>query len=121
MKVEITSKKSNPLLSREEIEFKVTDSNVTPKIQDLKTKIAALTEADSELTLITEIKQGFGTKEVKGKARTYKEKKKMKETELDYVLGRNFPEEKAKIKKAREEKKAIKEKKKLESKKKKKK
>ncbi|MFH1663920.1 MAG: 30S ribosomal protein S24e [archaeon] len=120
MKIEITSKKSNPLLSREEIEFKVTDSNTVPKTDELREKIAALTEADSSSTVITEINQKFGTKEITGKARTYKEKAKMKEIELDYILGRNFLEDKQKIKKAKEEKKALKEKKKLESKKKKK-
>ncbi len=120
MKIEITSKKTNPLLSRKEIEFKVTEINATPKTQDLREKVAALTESDSDSTVITEIKQSFGTRFCTGKARAYKEKSKMKETELDYVLGRNFSEEKEKMKKAKEAKKTAKEKKKLESKKKKK-
>jgi small subunit ribosomal protein S24e len=120
MKIEITSKKTNPLLEREEIEFKVKDVNATPKIQELRTKIASLIEANSETTVIREISQKFGRKEIKGKAACYKQKEKMKEIELEYVLGRNFPEEKERIKKAKEEKKALKEKKKLEGKKKKK-
>jgi len=120
MKVEITNTKSNPLLSREEIEFKVTETNTTPKIQELKEKIAALAETDSETTVITEIKQKFGRKEVTGKAHAYKKKQEMKETEIEYVIGRNFPKEKEKIKKMKSDKKALKEKKKLESKKKKK-
>ncbi|PIN98663.1 MAG: 30S ribosomal protein S24e [Candidatus Diapherotrites archaeon CG10_big_fil_rev_8_21_14_0_10_31_34] len=120
MKVEITNKKSNPLLSREEIDFKVTEINSTPKITDLKEKISALTESNSDSTVITEIKQNFGEKYCTGKARTYKDKEKMKEVELDYVLGRNFAGDKERIKKTKESKKAAKEKKKLESKKKKK-
>ena len=120
MKVEITSKKNNPLLSREEIEFKVTEINSTPKTAELKEKISALAETNSDSTVITEINQNSGEKLCTGKARAYKDKEKMKEIELDYVLGRNFAEDKERIKKAKEAKKAAKEKKKLESKKKKK-
>ncbi len=120
MKIEITNKKSNPLLSREEIEFQVKEIKTTPKIQELKEKISALTESNTESTVITEIKQNSGEKTCKGKARAYKSKEKMKEIELDYVLGRNFAEEKERIKKIKDEKKSAKEKKKLESKKKKK-
>lgn len=120
MKVEITSKKSNPLLSRKEIEFTVTDINSTPKTAEIKEKISALIESNSDSTVITEVKQNFGEKFCTGKARAYKDKEKMKEIELDYILGRNFKEEKERIKKAKEAKKAAKEKKKLESKKKKK-
>ncbi len=121
MKIEITDKKSNSLLSRNEIEFKITETNITPKTEELKTKIAALTEGDSDSTVITEIKQTFGSKDCTGKARVYKDKNKMKEIELDYVLGRNYKEEKERRKRKKETKKAAKEKKKLESKKKKKK
>ena len=120
MKVEITNKKSNPLLSREEIEFKVTEINSTPKISDLKEKISALTESNSDSTVITEVKQNFGEKFCIGKARAYKNKEKMKEVELEYILGRNFAEDKERIKKEKEAKKAAKEKKKIENKKKKK-
>jgi small subunit ribosomal protein S24e len=121
MKVEITSKKSNPLLSREEIDFKVTEINVTPKIADLKAKISSMIESEAESTVITEIKQNFGSKDCIGKARAYKTKEKMKEIELEYIIGRNFSEDNERIKKAKEQKKALKEKKKLESKGKKKK
>ncbi len=120
MKVEITSKKTNPLLSREEIEFTVKEITATPKIEDLRVKVASLTEGNSDTTVITEIKQKFGRKEFTGKARVYKEKEKMKKTELKHILGRNFKEEGEKQKKEKTEKKAAKEKKKLESKKKKK-
>ena len=121
MKVEITSKKTNPLLSREEIEFTVKEITVTPKTEDLRVKVAAATEGNSDTTVITKIKQKFGRKEFIGKAREYKEKEKMDRTELKYVLGRNFKKEGEKQKKEKQEKRAVKEKKKLESKKKKKK
>ena len=120
MKVEITSKKNNPLLSREEIEFTVQEVKSTPKTQELREKISALAESETDSTVIIKIAQNAGEKFCKGQARAYKSREKMKEIELDYVLGRNFAEEKERIKKTREEKRAAKEKKKLESKKKKK-
>ncbi len=120
MKIEITARKSNPLLAREEIEFTVKEITSTPKTDELRAKIASMTESDPETTVITEIKQNFGEKSVTGKARSYKEKKRMKQIELEYIIGRNFSEEKTRIKKIKDDKKAEKEKKKLESKKKKK-
>ncbi|MBU1120346.1 MAG: 30S ribosomal protein S24e [archaeon] len=118
MKIEIIKRKSNPLLLREEIEFKVIDINITPSVKAVREKISAALEKKPETVVIARILQKHGRKEVECSARVYESIEKMKEVELSYTLEKNFEEEKEKGKKKREEKKALKEKQKLEKKKK---
>ena len=89
MKVEITNRQKNALLNREEIEFGVDDSAVTPSRKELKEKIAALVNAKTELVIIGTIKKEFGSKAVKGVARIYSDEKTLKKTELPQIIGRN--------------------------------
>lgn len=119
MKIEVTGRKINPLLSREEIEFNVLDTRITPKIKEVREKLATTIGKKNEAMVILTLNQKYGGKEVIGKARIYESAEKMKETELPFILEKNFEEEKAKGKKKREEKKAEKEKLRLEKKKKK--
>jgi len=114
MEIKIIEEKSNPLLKRTEIEFEAEDFKTTPKIQELREKIAAKTGKKSELIVIVTTRQEFGTQKAKGKAHCYETQEQLKNTELPYVLAKNFAEEKAKFKKIREDKKAEKEKKRLE-------
>ncbi|MEW6295454.1 MAG: 30S ribosomal protein S24e [Candidatus Diapherotrites archaeon] len=114
MEVKIIKEQNNPLLKRTEIEFESEAFKATPKIQELREKIAAKTGKDSELIAIVTVKQEFGAQKAKGKAHSYETKEQLKKVELPYVLAKNFGKEKEKLKKIRENKKAEKEKKKLE-------
>ena len=90
MKVEITNRQKNTLLNREEMEFSVDDSAVTPSRKELKEKIAALVNAKTELVIIGTIEKEFGSKAVKGVARIYSDEKTLKKTELPQIIGRNI-------------------------------
>lgn len=118
MRIEVLRRKTNPLLLREEIDFKVIDTNMTPSLKGVREKISAVLEKKPETVVITGILQKHGRKEAECSARVYESIEKMREVELPYALEKNFAEEKEKGKKKREEKKALKEKQKLEKKKK---
>jgi len=90
MKVEITNRQKNALLNREEMEFSVDDSALTPSRKELKEKIAALVNAKTELVIIGTIEKEFGSKAVKGVARIYSDEKTLKKTELPQIIGRNI-------------------------------
>ena len=90
MKVEITNRQKNTLLNREEMEFSVDDSAVTPSRKELKEKIEALVNAKTELVIIGTIEKEFGSKAVKGVARIYSDEKTLKKTELPQIIGRNI-------------------------------
>ncbi|MBN2127831.1 MAG: 30S ribosomal protein S24e [Candidatus Diapherotrites archaeon] len=100
MKIEITQTKKNPLLFREEVEFKVIDSATTPKRTELLEKISAHTNKDKKAIVIKEVKTEFGSKETTGKAAIYESEEKMKKIEAKYMIERTHgKEEKKEVKK----------------------
>jgi len=121
MRIEIISRKTNPLLGRDEVEFKVFDFRITPTIKEVRAKIAEVMEKKPEFIVVDTVEQEYGTQECNGIARAYKDKERLMKMELPHVLAKNFEEEKQKIKQKREQKKAEREKKKMEKGKKKKK
>ncbi|MBI4210733.1 MAG: 30S ribosomal protein S24e [Candidatus Diapherotrites archaeon] len=90
MKVEIKSKEENPLLARQEVEFTVKETTVTPSRKELRQQIAAIMGADEKKLVVDVFRTSFGTTDISGTARIYKEEKDMKRIELEPVLGRNF-------------------------------
>ena len=90
MRVNIVSKKENPLLGRQDIEFEVRESNVTPSRKELRAQIAAQANADEKNLVVDVLRQHYGTTEVEGNARIYKGEKDLKRTETNKVLIRNF-------------------------------
>jgi ribosomal protein S24E len=90
VKVEITNKQKNVLFNREEIEFSVEEAATTPARKDLREKIAALTNAKTELVIIGKINNAFGSKAVNGTARVYANEADLKKTELPQIIGRNI-------------------------------
>ncbi len=90
MKVEITSKRENPLMIRQELEFKVKEVNATPSRKDVRQQVAALANADEELMVVDVFETSYGTTEFSGKARVYKNQETLRKTELKQMIGRNF-------------------------------
>ncbi len=101
MKMEITGKKTNPLLSRKEIKFRVTETGVTPSKKELRSKISAMANSKENLTVIVKVDKKFGESESTGTARAYESEEKMRGIEKKHVIERNFKEKK---KKSEEEK-----------------
>jgi ribosomal protein S24E len=102
MDLEIVSKKSNPLLSREEIVFRIKNFTSTPSRKDIRAKIAALTNSKEELVIVGKINQEYGLNLVEGESRVYKNAEQMKKVELPFFLERNFGEKKKKEEKPAE-------------------
>ncbi len=93
-KIEILSKKDNTLFSREEIEFKVTDSNKTPSREDVKNLLIANTKQKEGQIIIKKINSIFGSNIATGIAYVYKNAEIMKKIEPKHILKRNEKKEK---------------------------
>ncbi len=99
MKIEITNETQNLLLERQEIEFKITDSKLTPSREEIIKKISAIKNSKEELIIIDPLQQEFGKQIITGKAKIKKSKEKLNSIELKPVKKKHEP------KKASEEKK----------------
>ncbi len=117
MKLEITGKKENKTLQRQEVEIEIKDAKLTPSRKELRPKIAALFGAKEELTVIESINHTFGTNQGKIKVHVYENEEAMKKTEPTYLIQRDLGKKKKKDKeekkpegKPAEEKKEVKEK-----------
>ncbi|MCR4334917.1 MAG: 30S ribosomal protein S24e [archaeon] len=108
MRVQIENRNENPLLNREEVNFTVKETQITPSRQELRKQVAAQTNADEKLLVVDVFNTSYGTAEMKGVARIYKNEAQMKKTELKYILVRNFgKEEEKKVVKKKEEAPAV--------------
>ncbi|MEM4256831.1 MAG: 30S ribosomal protein S24e [Candidatus Diapherotrites archaeon] len=96
MEIEITARKENFLLNREEIEFTVKNTGATSSRKQIREKLSAIVNADPKLLVVDILKTTFGSNEIKGLAKIYKNEKDLKKIELSYLIKRNFPEEKEK-------------------------
>ena len=67
----------------------------TPSRKDLREKLAALVDAKEDMLVVDVLETHYGTPDLKGTARVYKDAKELKKTELSYIVKRNFPEKKA--------------------------
>ncbi len=94
MEIEIISKKDNQLFNRKEIEFLVKGIGPTPSRKELRQKIAALMNADEKTMVIDVLETIYGSSDIKGVARIYKNRKDLDALELSHIIERNFPEEK---------------------------
>jgi len=103
MKVNVTGKNENQLLNRTELLFTVDGTNVPPARKELREKLAALQNVKSEQVIVAKISHGFGSKEVVGEARIYKDMESLEKIELKHMIGRNTGQKKKKVKEAAEE------------------
>jgi len=90
MELEVVSREKNPVLGREEVEFKVSEANVTPSRKELRSKLAALLNAKEEGVIIRFVKQPFGSHEVSGKATVYADEAQARKLEHKYIMNRNL-------------------------------
>ncbi len=116
MELEITGKKENKALQRQEVEIGIKNAKITPSRKELRPKIAALAGAKEELVVIEHIDHSFGTREGKIKACIYENEEVLKKIEPVHFIERDLGKKK---KKAEEKKPAKAEEKKAEGEKKK--
>ena len=90
MKLGITNKKENNLLHRLEISFTVKEIGKTPSRKELREKIAALAGVDEKNLVVDALSTSYGTTEVSGVARVYKNEKELRRLETKPIIERNF-------------------------------
>jgi len=90
MEINVLESKDNPLLSRKEVKFNIDHpKEPTPKIQDVKQKLAAILTAKEELVFVDNIKSEFGMSSSKGYAKVYDSEDSAKQIERKHILKMN--------------------------------
>ena len=94
VELKIVDQTENVLLNRNEVRFAVTTYEATPSRGVVKKELCKTLGADPDLVVIDRMDHSFGTREVTGYAKIYKDKAAMV-IERDYKLKRDQPKQKA--------------------------
>ena len=96
MEILIEKQRDNPLLKRKEVYFRVRyeDAKVTPSRSDVREKLSGLLNADLSRLVVRWMKPEFGKMEAEGYALIYDTENDLRAIEEDYVIRRNFGEDK---------------------------
>ena len=89
MEIQILEEKDNPLLERNEIQLRIIQDAGSPKIADLRKKIAAQLSLDESLFVVQNVYAEYGMNESRCLLKAYKTKERLKEVEADHVLQKN--------------------------------
>lgn len=90
MELKILSLDENKLFNRKELRFQVIhEGDPTPRLSEVRTKIASLTGVMSTHVVIDKFETLFGIGRTIGNARVYENRDEMKEYEPEYLLKRN--------------------------------
>jgi ribosomal protein S24E len=97
MKINIISKKQNPLLKRREVSFSVEhDQNGgTPTRALVKSQLASIIGTSVELVFVKDMKTKTGTMVAYGEANVYETVEQAKLVEPDHIINRNAAKAKA--------------------------
>lgn len=88
MNIELTSVKRNPLLGRQEIEFKVEQAK-TPSRSNVRIGIAVALKAELNQVYVKEIETKSGTHVTIGSAHVYDDPEQALKIEPKYIIERN--------------------------------
>jgi len=91
MDLKIIKNTKNLLLKRSEIIAELVDDK-KPSRSEVREKVAALVNAQAELTVVQKIDSRFGNKKMTVTAHVYENKDQMKKVEGQPSLARNFEE-----------------------------
>ena len=95
MDIEIVAEVENKTLFRKEIDFRIDHvGTTTPSRSDIRAKIGAQFDADSEAVVVKKLETKYGIGVTEGSARIYSDLDQMKRIELDYILKRHELKEK---------------------------
>ncbi len=89
MKIQVVKKQKNPVLHREEIDFKIEDAKIVPSRKEVRQQLAALLNAKEDVIIVQNIMHEFGQHLVKGYAKLYENGDFLKQVELQYMVNRN--------------------------------
>ncbi len=91
MKLEIISKKENPLLERTEVVAKLSDYKTTPSNIQVGEEVAKAMKSDKEKVFILKIGQSYGNTQARVEAQVYSTPEALKKTVHKKRLLRTVP------------------------------
>ena len=104
MKVTITEKKENALLSRVEVSGSVSFDGATPKRSDVIVQVASALKTKPELVIVRKLDSKYGGGEAVLSAHAYKDAAALERVEREYMRTRNkLPEPEPVEEEAKEE------------------
>ena len=89
MEIQIIEEKDNPLLERKEIQLRVIQDAGSPKISDLRKKIAAQLSLDENLFVVQRVYAEYGMNESRCVLKIYNSEERLKAVEAVHVLRKN--------------------------------
>jgi small subunit ribosomal protein S24e len=89
MDIQVIQERSNPLLNRREIVFKVTYDEATPSRKSIVDKLAATMNSKQGLVIVDNLKTEFGKREGVGYAKIYDNADRVKQIERSHIVERN--------------------------------
>ncbi|MCY3410318.1 MAG: 30S ribosomal protein S24e [Candidatus Heimdallarchaeota archaeon] len=90
MEIEILEKKTNDLLNREEVKFKVIHKNAaTPPRDSIAAKLAAILNSDRSNTILKEVRGEYGVQYSIGYADVYEDAQVINQLVPKYLRKRN--------------------------------
>ncbi|MEM2924250.1 MAG: 30S ribosomal protein S24e [Methanocellales archaeon] len=92
MNIKIVEEKTNQLIKRREILFKIEHQGPTPKREEVKDKLAALLNSKPELIIIKYMRSEFGKRETTGRANIYESEERLKQFEPLHLIQRGKKE-----------------------------
>ncbi len=89
MEIQIIEEKENPLLERREVQLRVIQDAGSPKISDLRKKIAAQLSLDEALFVVQHVNSEYGMNESRCMLKIYNSEERLKAVEAQHVLKKN--------------------------------
>ncbi len=89
MDIQVIEEKSNPMLNRREVVFKVIHDESTPSRKSVVERLAATLNTKIGLVYVDSLKTEFGKRETIGYAKIYETAERAKQVERPHIVERN--------------------------------
>jgi small subunit ribosomal protein S24e len=87
--IQVIEEKSNPMLNRREVIFKVIHDESTPSRKSVVERLAATMNSKPGLVFVDSLKTEFGKRETIGYAKIYETEERAKQVERLHIVERN--------------------------------
>jgi small subunit ribosomal protein S24e len=87
--IQVIKEKSNLLLNRREVEFKVIHDEATPSRKSIVERLAATMNSKEGLVYVDRLNTEFGKRETLGYAKIYETAERAKQVERSHIVERN--------------------------------
>jgi len=87
--IQVIEEKSNPMLNRREVVFKVIHDEATPSRKSVVERLAATMNSKPGLVFVDSLRTEFGKRETIGYAKIYETAERAKQVERPHIVERN--------------------------------